>query len=176
MPDTIIMTSILTPGQTGALAKKLKKEKKKIVIVGGCFDLLHPGHVAFLQKAKALGDILVVFLESDERIKRMKGDARPINTQKDRATVLAALKSVDYVITLPGEFHNSDYDALVQKIQPDIIATTAGDPKIVHKQRSANLVGAKVKPVCKMVGDYSTVNLIKKIRNGSCGGNLSYVK
>lgn len=158
------MKSIFTPKRISFLAKQLKLEGKKIVVAGGCFDILHRGHVTFLKAAKVLGDVLIIFLESDERIKKMKGEGRPVNTQKDRAEILAALKSVDYVIILPSEFHNSDYDSLVQKIQPDILATTLGDPKIHHKQRGADLVGAEVKYVCKQIGNYSTQNIIQKIK------------
>ncbi len=136
---------------------------KKIVLVGGCFDILHIGHITFLEKAKAAGNFLVVLLESDETIKKLKGEGRPINSQKDRAAILASLCMVDQVISLPV-MKDSDYDQLVTKIKPVIIATTAGDPALNHKKRVAKLVGAKIKVVTKQVQDRSTTRLLNLLK------------
>lgn len=134
------------------------------VLVGGCFDILHPGHIRFLKKAKSLGDILIVLLESDEKIKQLKGEGRPINSQKIRAEVLTALADVDLVFSLPENMKNDDYDLIVSKIKPDFIAITKGDPKIQYKKRAAALVNAKVKVVTPLVGGYSTKKIIEKIK------------
>ncbi len=88
--------------------KYLQNKREKVVLAGGCFDVLHPGHVIFLQKAKKEGDILVVLLESDEKVKRLKGDGRPIHTQEKRAENLSALKVVDFVVLLPFMKENSE--------------------------------------------------------------------
>ena len=106
--------------------------KKKIVLVGGCFDILHWGHIAFLKKAKKLGDYLVVALESDENTKKLKGPGRPIHTQRERQKMLGSLRFVDKVIALSPMKSDSDYEKLVRKVNPDIIAVTKGDTKNTH--------------------------------------------
>jgi len=81
----------------------LKSENKVIVTTNGCFDILHVGHVRYLNQAKALGDTLIVCLNTDKSVKKLKGDSRPINSENDRAEVLAGLSSVDYVILFDEE-------------------------------------------------------------------------
>lgn len=135
-------------------------QKEKIVLIGGCFDILHVGHIRFLKKAKALGEKLIVLLESDKHIKQLKGEGRPINSQKDRAEVLTALEDVDEVILLNSDMENSDYDSIICEIKPDFIATTEGDTNIKFKKRAAALVNAKVKYVTPMVSGYSTSEII----------------
>lgn len=130
------------------------------VLVGGCFDVLHPGHIIFLQKAKRQGDKLIVLLESDRKVKMIKGVGRPIYGQKARALMLKALKCVDKVILLPFMETDKQYDDLVKKFKPDVIATTSGDPNQHHK-RAAGLVGAKFIYVTERVGNHSTSLLIK---------------
>lgn len=135
---------------------------KKVVLVGGCFDILHPGHVIFLQKAKKAGDILVVLLESDQKVKKLKGVNRPVHTQKMRAIILKALKFVDRVILLPNMKNDSDYERLIKQIKPDIIAATAGVEDNHFKKRAAKLVGAKLVYVTKMIGNHSSSSIIFK--------------
>lgn len=132
----------------------------RTVLVGGCFDVLHPGHIIFLQKAKATGDQLVVLLESDRKLKKIKGIKRPVHSQKMRALMLKALKFVDRVIMLPFMETERQYDDFVKKIKPDIIATTLGDPENHHKKRTAKLVGAKLKYVTKIIGNHSTSRIL----------------
>lgn len=136
---------------------------KRVVLAGGCFDVLHPGHVIFLEKAKRAGDRLIVLLESDEKIKEIKGVNRPVHSQKERALVLKALKFVDEVILLPYMATEKEYDAVIQKIKPDIIAVTFGDPQIHHKIRSAKLVGAKLKYVTRLTGNHSTTKVLTSL-------------
>lgn len=133
---------------------------KKIVVAGGCFDLLHIGHVTLLENAKKEGDILVVLLESDSAIKRKKGINRPIHIQSQRAQLLEALKAVDAVILLADEMNNEDYDSLLEKIKPSVIATTEDDPYISHKERQAKKNGAKVVMVNKYIPSISTTQLL----------------
>lgn len=114
----------------------------KKILVGGCFDILHFGHITFLKQAKQLGDYLIVALESDENVKRVKGDARPIHTQEQRKTMLKALNCIDEVIALPPMNNDQEYITFVQKIHPTIIAVTDGDPILEKKKQQANLVGA----------------------------------
>lgn len=138
------------------------KGRKKTVLVGGCFDVLHPGHVIFLAKAKKAGDKLIVLLESDQKVRELKGVKRPVHTQKERALVLAALRSVDKVIPLPYMNDEKSYDQLILKIKPDIIAATRGDKNSLHHQRTARFSGAKIKFVTKIVGNHSTSRILDR--------------
>lgn len=154
------MTKIVTVKKIGILTEKIKSLDQKTVIVGGCFDILHLGHIRFLRQAKKLGDILIILLESDKKIKKIKGDARPVNSQKVRAEILSALRDVDFVILLPGIMEDTDYDDLVKKIKPDFIAVTKGDLGLENKKRSAKLVGAEVRIVINRLKNYSTGKLL----------------
>lgn len=134
----------------------------KVVLVGGCFDILHLGHIIFLEKARKKGDKLVVLLESDKRVRELKGEGRPIHTQKDRARVLSAIKSVDKIISLPSDMKDGDYDKLVKRIRPSFIATTKGDSNLSHKIRQAKLVGARIVEIENIKG-LSSSKLAKEI-------------
>lgn len=119
--------------------------KTKIkVLVGGCFDILHYGHIHFLKKAKALGDYLIVALESDKNVRKMKGNKRPIHGQFQRREMLESLNFVDQVIILGDEMKDKDYDKLVKLLDPQIIAVTEEDPILKKKQKQAMQIGAKV--------------------------------
>lgn len=155
------MRNIIKLKEATSLSRILKKQGKKIVLVGGCFDILHTGHIIFLEKAKIAGDILIVLLESDQKVKKTKGGERPINTQKTRAKILSSLRFIDYVISLPFMEDEKDYDKLIIEIKPDIIATTRGDVNIEHKKRTAKKVRATLKYVTGIVKDQSTSNLLK---------------
>lgn len=132
---------------------KAKKGSKsmKIVLVGGCFDLLHYGHITFLEQAKSHGDWLIVALESDENVRNMKGNTRPIHTQEQRKKMLEALTSVDEVIALPPMHSHKEYFDLVQKIHPYVIAVTQGDSYLDKKKEQATLVGAHIVVVPKII-------------------------
>ena len=158
------MNQIFPLKKTDLLLKNLQAKNSRIVLVGGVFDIVHPGHVEFLERAKKVGDVLVVLLESDRNVEVRKGKNKPVNSQQDRAKVLGALRAVDYVICLPFMKKDQDYDQVIKQIQPQVIATTDGDPGIADKQRTAKLVGAKVKIVSKLLGEYSSGKIISKIR------------
>lgn len=154
------MEKIIPANKIQGLIKKIKNSKQKIVIIGGCFDILHLGHIRFLKQAKKLGDILIILLESDERIKSMKGQGRPINSQEIRAEILGALQDVDFVVLLPRKMENKDYDFFVSKIKPDYIAVTKGDSGLKNKKRSAGLANAKVIVVMDLIKGYSTSKIV----------------
>lgn len=137
------------------------KDKEEIVLVGGCFDILHLGHLTFLEKAKKIGKNLVILLESDENIKKLKGENRPINGQNNRAKMLIKLKMVDWVVMLPTIKDESEYTNLVKKIKPKIIAVSGQDEKIDNKKQQAELVGAKLIEVTKRLKKYSTSKIIR---------------
>jgi FAD synthetase len=132
------------------------------VLVGGCFDLIHIGHIYFLEEAKKLGDKLVVLLESDETIKRLKGEHRPIHTQEERKRMLEAIRFIDEVIPLPPLKTDTEYLERVEKIHPDIIAFTEGDSMQDKKMKQAELVGAQCISIPK-IPNRSTTSLAKAL-------------
>ncbi len=95
----------------------MRAKNKSIVFTNGCFDIIHAGHVQYLEQAKQLGDILIVGLNSDASVKRLKGADRPVNTEQDRAMVLAALESIDFVVVFTED---TPYE-LIKLIQPDVL-------------------------------------------------------
>ena len=145
------------------LKKGRNKKQNTTVLVGGCFDVLHLGHVTFLEKAKKMGDKLVVLLESDENIKKGKGNNRPINNQENRAKMLMSLRMVDEVIKLPEMKTDEEYFVLIKKIKPSIIAITDGDKRIFQKKEQAKIVGAKVVEVTPLIPQQSTSQVIEII-------------
>lgn len=153
------MGEVVSLGELTTLIKSFKKQGK-IVLAGGCFDILHPGHVFFLEKAKKAGQILVILLESDQKVKELKGINRPVYTQPERARILSALEAVDYVVMLPYLKFDREYDELIAKIKPDVIAATSKDTTLSHHRRSAKLIGARFKLVTKVIGDYSTSKIL----------------
>ena len=145
--------------------KKLKKTigKKRIVLVGGCFDVIHLGHITFLEKAKSNGEVLVVFLESDKNIEKNKGKDRPINNQKNRAKLLVNLKMVDYVVKLSEIAESDGYLDLIKKINPQVIAVTENDVNLKNKTAQAKEVGARIVQVTKLIPHQSTSRIIEII-------------
>ncbi len=154
------MAKIVSPKKSKSLAENLKKQDKVIVLAGGCFDVLHPGHIVFLEKAKEAGDILIVLLESDQNVKKLKGSNRPFHSQKMRAKVLSALEAVDYVLTLPSITSKQIYDQIAESIKPDIIAVTRGYANIDFHKKAAKMTGAKLKYVTSMIGNHSTSRIL----------------
>ena len=142
--------------------KKLKNFKADgIVLVGGCFDIIHPAHLKFLELSKKQGKNLVVLLESDERIKQLKGEERPVNNQYVRAQNLAIIPSVDYVVLLSPTSSSEYYYNLVKSLEPDIIAVTSGDPLFSIKKEQAEMVSGKIVEVMKRDNRHSSTDLIK---------------
>jgi rfaE bifunctional protein nucleotidyltransferase chain/domain len=141
----------------------LQRERRgRIVLTGGCFDILHVGHVRFLSEAKRMGDYLVVLLENDKNVKKLKGENRPIFTQEIRGEMLSALICVDLVVVLPMMENDGDYMNLVIKIKPNIIAVTENDPRIEKKKLQAETVGGELR-VIPFVKTLSTSALAKII-------------
>lgn len=138
---------------------KIKSEGKKIVFTNGCFDLLHVGHIRYLSQAKDLGDILIIGLNSDKSVKKLKGNNRPINSFEDRAKLLAALKSVDLVIM----FEEQTPENLIKEIIPDVLVK-GGDYNIEDIVGYQTVIdnGGQVKTLSFYEG-YSSTNYIDKI-------------
>lgn len=131
------------------------------VLVGGCFDVIHIGHVKFLKKAKSFGDNLIILLESDENIKRLKGNSRPFHNQKERKEILESLKFVDKVIVLPNIVNHESYNKIIKKIKPEVIAITEGDSIKDKKLAQAKSVGAELK-IIKKYKSHSTSKILNK--------------
>lgn len=129
---------------------KSKTKKIRKVLVGGCFDILHYGHIHFLKESKKLGNYLIVAIESDKRIKKLKGEKRPFHSQNQRREILESLSFVDEVIILKDEMKDLDYFELVERVRPAIIAVTEGDLMIEKKKNHAKKVGAKVIEIAKI--------------------------
>lgn len=142
------------------LIKKLKG--KQIVLVGGCFDILHLGHVRFLKAAKKYG-MVIVALESDANVVRRKGVNRPIHKQAQRAEVLAHLESVDYVILLPSFSTTEEYTQLTKTVSPDFVVVTEGDPLLDSKRKQLKKTGAKIVVIPK-INTPSTTQLAKLLK------------
>jgi len=153
------MKPIYTRAEILAIRKKLKEEKKKVVFTNGCFDVLHAGHVDYLNKARAAGDVLILGLNSDASVKRIKGAKRPIVNQEERAFILSNLKAVDYV-TL---FEEDTPQEIISELIPDILikgADWAIDKIVGRDIVEAN--GGEVKTI-SFVTDQSTTNIIQTI-------------
>lgn len=157
------MNKIISTEKAEKISKELKKQKKIVVVAGGCFDIVHVGHIKFLEKAKKQGDFLFILLEDDNNVRKLKGNNRPINNQKDRAQILSALSCVDYVVLLNEMKNNKDYDDLIFKINPNIITTTKDDPQAVHNKRQAKKINAKISYVINRIENKSTSRLAKII-------------
>tara|TARA_Y100001970_G_scaffold132396_1_gene163343 strand:- start:392 stop:856 length:465 start_codon:yes stop_codon:yes gene_type:complete len=142
-----------------SIINKIKSEGKKIVFTNGCFDLLHVGHIKYLSQAKDLGDILIIGLNSDKSVKKLKGNNRPINSFEDRAKLLAALKSVDLVIM----FEEQTPENLIKEIIPDILVK-GGDYDIEEIVGYQTVIdnGGQVKTLSYYDG-YSSTKYIDKI-------------
>ena len=141
------------------IIKKIKAERKKIVFTNGCFDLLHVGHIRYLSQAKKLGDFLIIGLNSDRSVKKLKGKDRPINSFQDRATLLSALNSVDLVI----KFEEQTPENLIKEIVPDVLVK-GGDYNIEDIVGYQIVIqnGGQVKTLSFYDG-YSSTNYIDKI-------------
>ena len=141
------------------IVENQKKNGKKIVFTNGCFDILHVGHLTYMNEAKAQGDILIVGVNSDESVRRLKGLSRPINTEKDRAELLSGLKAVDFTVV----FDEDTPMELIDELKPSI-HVKGGDYKkedlpetiIVEKH------GGEVR-ILKFVEGKSTTNIINKV-------------
>lgn len=153
------MNKILNIKEAIETANKLHQNGNKIILAGGCFDILHIGHIEFLKQAEKYGDYLFILLESDESCAK-KGKNRPINIQYDRAKILSAIELVDYIILIP-KFNDQDYINLIKQLKPDTIAVTKNDPFKDRKEKQAKLISAKVVEVISHLSNKSTTNLLK---------------
>ena len=152
---------LIKQSEINNLLDKLKKEGKTIVTTNGCFDILHVGHVRYLEKAKSFGDVLVVALNSDKSVKSIKGESRPINNENDRAEVLSALKSVDYVVLFDED---SPINLLLQ-IKPDVHIKGADySVETLPEAKGIIAAGGRIEFISFVEGK-STTSIIDKMKN-----------
>lgn len=152
------MSKILSIDKAIKVSRKLRNERKTIVLAGGCFDILHVGHIKFLKNAKQYGT-LIILLESDDSVKKLKGETRPINPQEERAQILSSIQYVDYVVLLNGINSDKNYDKLIANLKPDIIAVTKGSEQLIHIKRQAKNINAKIYEVIAQIKDKSSTKL-----------------
>lgn len=151
---------VLSKEQLVNEVSSLKNNSKKIVFTNGCFDILHPGHVSYLAEARSLGDVLVVGLDTDESVKKLKGESRPIQNQDARAKILTALRSVDYVCF----FGDGNPEPIIEAITPDVLVK-GGDwkPEQIRGSKFVIANGGEVKSL-KFIQGNSTTNIVDKIK------------
>ena len=141
------------------IVQQLKREGKKIVFTNGCFDLLHAGHIKCLEEAKKFGDVVIVGVNSDQSVRRLKGPERPIMPIWGRMTLLGALEAVDYVVC----FDEDTPLELIKELKPDVLVK-GGDWK------EEEVVGRELVPEVRIVKyeeGFSTTSLIEKIKRGA---------
>ncbi len=132
--------------------------KKKIILVGGCFDVFHYGHLIFLKKAKQQGDVLVIFLESDEAIRAKKKQAT-FHNQQERAEILESITYVDYIIPIGFLKDDASYLKIIRQLKPTVIAVSEGDPQLKNKKQQAKLVGGEVVIVTPLIKKFSSTKI-----------------
>ncbi len=142
--------------------KSINRSTQKLVLVTGVFDVLHQEHRLFLEKAKAVGDILVVGLESDVRVKHMKGPDRPVFSQEVRLQHLAQWDIADFIFVLPDQFNTpAAHEQLIAGIRPAVLAVSSHSPHLESKQRILQKYGGEVKVVHQHNPEVSSTILIE---------------
>ena len=155
------MSPVVSLNELKSIREALKAENKKVVFTNGCFDLIHGGHVDYLSKSKALGDLLIVGLNTDDSVRRIKGNKRPILKQDERAFILVNLKPVDYVVF----FEEDTPEKLIGELIPDILVK--GEDWDIDQIVGKDIVerkGGEVRTI-EFVNDQSTSRIIELIVN-----------
>jgi rfaE bifunctional protein nucleotidyltransferase chain/domain len=153
------LNKIITFNDIENICLRIRQKEKTIVTTNGCFDILHLGHIEYLQKASGLGDVLIVGINSQDSVKRIKGSDRPITSEKGRISVIAALGCVDYCVL----FNEDTPVELLKKIKPNI-HVKGGDysPDDLIEKKVIEDNGGVIK-ILPLVDGYSTTGIIKKL-------------
>ncbi len=156
---TVLRSKLVARKKIAALCHRLRRQGKKIVFTNGVFDIIHMGHVAYLAKARSLGDVLIVGLNTDASVRRIKGPKRPINRQADRAGVLSALEYVDYIVY----FSETTPECLIAQVRPDILVKGA-DYKLsqIVGADAVKSYGGKVRRI-SLQGSHSTSRILRRL-------------
>ncbi|MEQ1861060.1 MAG: adenylyltransferase/cytidyltransferase family protein [Chthoniobacteraceae bacterium] len=156
----MIVAKLKSAGELAVLRAKLDSRGQRLVFTNGCFDLLHVGHVRYLQAAGALGDVLVVAVNGDDSVRALKGDGRPVNTELDRAEVLAALACVDFITV----FQSDRVTDLIRTVKPHVYVK-GGDYTVesldVGERTALEAVGSRIK-ILPLVPGKSTTETLKR--------------
>ena len=156
------MDSILTLEQVILRFGPQKRNGRRVVFTNGCFDLLHPGHIRSLEQARALGDILIVGLNSDASVRQLKGQGRPAIPERERAEILTALESVDAVVI----FDDLTPREVIARLLPDVLVKGGDWPgDQIAGREEVEAAGGRV-VLAPVVPGYSTTDILKKIRDG----------
>ena len=166
-PLARLRDKIRSPRLLASVVRQLRRQGRRVVFTNGCFDLLHVGHVSLLEQAKGLGDVLIVALNSDRSVRALKGPARPVVRQDDRALVLAALSCVDYVTI----FDERTPQRLITELKPDVLVKGAdwSAQEIVGAEVVRRSGGRVVR--VQLVNGYSTTKLVQRIGQGAAAGS-----
>jgi D-glycero-beta-D-manno-heptose 1-phosphate adenylyltransferase len=158
-----VKLKIKTIEELRSIARQLRASGRKVVFANGCFDLLHAGHVRYLQNARALGDVLILGINSDASVAALKGKGRPLQTQADRAEILASLDCVDYVLL----FDAPTVDGILRDLRPDIHAKgTDYTEDSVPERETVHAYGGRV-AIAGDPKDHSTRDMIEIILSKS---------
>ena len=152
---------LVTQDEIIKIVKKGQEEGKTFVVTNGCFDILHVGHVRYLEKTKEFADKLIVMLNSDKSVKAIKGESRPINCEADRAEILSSLRCVDYVVL----FDENSPAKLLENIKPNVYTKGADYTLETLPERDIVLRNNIKVEFIEFVEGKSTTNVIKKISN-----------
>jgi rfaE bifunctional protein nucleotidyltransferase chain/domain len=157
------LEKLKSPEELAAISERMGAEGRKLVFTNGCFDLLHVGHVRYLQQARALGDALLIAVNGDASVRALKGPTRPVNQEQDRAEVLAALDCVDFLTV----FHSERVTDLVKHIRPQVYAK-GGDYTVESldpgERKTLKEVGAEIR-ILPLVPGKSTTSILEKCQS-----------
>jgi len=153
---------IVTRAALAAVSRRMARKGKRLVFTNGCFDLMHPGHVRLLSRARRLGDALAVALNSDKSVRRLKGPQRPILKQKERAEILAALECVDFVVIFPEPTPQQ----IIRAVKPKVLVK-GGDwsPSSIVGRDTVEGYGGEVRVIPLQRG-FSTTAILRRILSG----------
>ena len=155
------MKKIVSSEELAKIVSNLKDENKKIATTNGCFDILHLGHLECLRKARSFGDVLIVGLNSDESVRKIKGPQRPLNSQNARAEMLSELNCVDYI----SIFEEDSPEQFLKTARPDThIKGKDYEQKPIKEKELVESLGGKIVLV-DLVEGFSTSKIIEKIKN-----------
>lgn len=154
------------PASLRQFLDQARAHHQRLVLVTGVFDILHAEHERFLQKAKAIGDILLIGIETDHRVRELKGEGRPVNNQEKRQLQLEALGIADQVFILPEHFHTqADYENLIAVIQPQVLAVSSHSPYLENKRLIMSQFGGEVAVVHEHNPAISTTQILAAQRH-----------
>ena len=143
------------------ICKKLRKNRKRIILTNGCFDLLHVGHIKLFSASKQLGDALIVAIDDDDSVKRLKGANRPVISSAERVGILSALNSVDYVVV----FATNELEKVIEAVRPDVLTKGSNyESEEVQGRRLVEKLGGRVEliPITEDISSTKIINNIKQ--------------